>query len=374
MRTTRFWKSLDQLTAAATEAREWRARLGPEWPVGGPLLRPTGTLATSIACPSPGGAGCPRRVVRHDDGSIRAVCGESLRICDGLDLARDDIVILGLDRPRLIRAVAVALSLSERRAAPAAGAVTEIGTHDVLAGRGFPVFLVVPGPWFGDGIEPFAELAAVSGPRVLLIPTRRSLGAAASRYLDTLGVTRFALADILVADDRHRLATSQPVDDLFAKLRAAVRDTSTPTVAARGWKLPPDARWGEVSMRFRDREVIQVRFRGVTRPMEPDQLGMKSAKDGKPTRQWRLLWLLAAFRGELPRELPPKVLDRVPEFKRGYRRQKELLARSLIECFGIRDNPLPLEGDSFKASFVINADDLKQGRQGQHERNFADHA
>ena len=61
----------------------------------------------------------------------------------------------------------------------------EIGTHDVHAGRGFPVFLVVPGPWFGDGIEPFAELAAVSGPRVLLTPTRRSLGAAATRYLDT---------------------------------------------------------------------------------------------------------------------------------------------------------------------------------------------
>ena len=117
MRTTRFWKSLDALTDAATDAREWRARLGPEWPVGGPLLRPTGTLATSIACPSPGGAGCPRRVIRHDDGSIRAVCGESPRICDDLDLTRDDIVMLGLDRPKLIRAIAVALSLSERPAA-----------------------------------------------------------------------------------------------------------------------------------------------------------------------------------------------------------------------------------------------------------------
>ena len=66
--------------------------------------------------PVPGGAGCPRRVVRHDDGSIRAVCGDSPKVCDDLDLTRDDIAILGLDRPKLIRAIAVALSLSERRA------------------------------------------------------------------------------------------------------------------------------------------------------------------------------------------------------------------------------------------------------------------
>ena len=108
--------------------------------------------------------------------------------------------------------------------------MTEIGTHDVHAGRGFPVFLVVPGPWFGDGIEPFAELAAVSGPKVLLTPTRRSLGAAATRYLDTIGVTRFALADILVADDRHRLVAAQPVDVLFAELRAAVAGASAPLI------------------------------------------------------------------------------------------------------------------------------------------------
>ena len=159
MRTTRFWKSLDALPGCQTDTRAWAARLRNEWPAAAQLLRRTGALATSIACPSPGGPGCPRRVVRHDDGDIRAVCGDSPKICDDLDLTRDDIAILGLDRPKLIRAIASALALSERRAASNTGAVSEIGTHDVHAGRGFPVFLVVPGPWFGDGIEPFAELA-----------------------------------------------------------------------------------------------------------------------------------------------------------------------------------------------------------------------
>jgi hypothetical protein len=374
MRTTCFWKSLDELTDTATHAREWRARLGPEWPVGGPLLRPTGTLATAIACPSPGGAGCPRRVVRHDDGSIRAVCGDSPRACGDLDLTRDDIAVLGLDRPKLTRAIAGALVLSARPSAPGSGPVIEIGTHDVHAGHGFPVFLAVPGPWFGDGIEPFAELAAFSGRKVLLTPTRSSLGGPAIRYLDTLGVTRLALADILVADDRHRLVAVQPVEVLFAELRAAVAGASDATDPDPLWPLPPDARWGEVRITFVADEVINVSFRGQTRRFEPDQLWMKNAKDGKPIRQWRLLWLLAAFRGELPKELPPKVLERVPEFTTGYRRQKELLGQTLIACFGIRENPLPLEGRSFRARFLINADDLMQGRPGQHQRNFADTA
>ena len=85
MRISKFWKTLDALTDAATDRREWASLLGDEFgcvvvnesgcPL--PLVRSTGTPATSIACPSPGGEGCPRRVVHHDDGTFRAVCGDS---------------------------------------------------------------------------------------------------------------------------------------------------------------------------------------------------------------------------------------------------------------------------------------------------------
>jgi hypothetical protein len=362
MRTTRFWKSLDALTDAATDAPEWRARLGPEWPVGGPLLRPTGSLATSIACPSPGGAGCPRRVIRHDDGSVRAVCGESPRICDDIDLTRDDIVMLGVDRPKLIRAIAIALSLSELRRTPAAGAVLEIGTHDVHAGRGFPVFLAVPGPWFGDGIEPFAELAAVSGPRVLLTPTRSSLAAAAMRYLATLSVTHFALADILIADDTHRLVAVQPVEVLFGALRLAIAgplDAADPDLV---WSLPPDARWEEITIVFVADEVIHVSFRAQTRRFEPDQLGMKDARSGKPSRQWSYLKMFAIARGTLPVHPTKRIA--------GHQKQKQQLSARLRSCFGIQDEPIPVDGRDYRARFVVRADDLDQGKPGQRQRKF----
>ena len=363
MRTTRFWKSLDELTDAATDARDWRARLGPEWPATGPLLRRTGAVATTIACPSPAGDGCPRRVVRHDDGAVRAVCGESPRICDDLDLARDDVAILGLDRPKLIGAIAVALSLSGRTAT-ATGAVIEVGTHDIHAGRGFPVFLVMPGPWFGDGIEPFADLARISGPKVLLTPTRRSLGTAVTRYLDTIGVTRFALADILIADDRHRLAAMQLVDVLFAELRAAVARASASVDPDLVWRLPPDARWEQLTIVFVADEVVNVSFRGQTRRFEPDQFGMKDARSGKPSRQWSYLKMFAIARGSLPVHPSKRIA--------GHQKQKQELSALLRRSFGIRDEPIPVEGGDYRARFVIRADDLDQGKPGQRQRKFAD--
>lgn len=366
MRTTRFWKSLDELTDAATDARNWRARLGPEWPVGGPLLRPTGTLATTIACPSPGGEGCPRRVVRHDDGSNRAVCGDSPRACADLDLTRDDIAVLGVDRPKLIRAIAGALSLSERPSAPGSAPVIEIGTHDVHAGRGFPVFLAVPGPWFGDGIEPFAELAAVSGPKVLLTPTRCSLGAPATRYLDTLGVTRLALADIVASDDRHRLVAVQPVEVLFAELRAAVAGASDAADPDLVWPLPPDARWEEITIVFVAEEVINVTFRAQTRRFEPDQLGMKDARSGKPSRQWSYLKMFALAGGRLPVHPSKRIA--------GHQKQKQELSARLRSCFGIQDEPVPVHDGNYCARFVIRGDALEQGKPAQRQRKLADTA
>lgn len=366
MRTTRFWKSLDEVPGGETDARAWAARLREEWPAVAPLLRRTGALATSIACPSPGGPGCPRRVVRHDDGYIRAVCGESPKVCSDLDLTRDDIAIVGLDRPKLIRAITGALSLSEGPAASGLGPVIEIGTHDVHAGRGFPVFLAVPGPWFGDGIEPFAELEAVSGAKVLLTPTRSSLGPAAARYLDTLGVTRLALSDVLVADDRHRLVAVQPVEVLFAGLRAAVAGASDAADPDLVWPLPPNARWEEITIIFVADEVINVTFRAQTRRFEPDQLGMKDARSGKPKRQWTYMKALARSGGVLPVDPPRGV--------KGHQKQKQELSGALRECFGIPDEPIPVDSRDYRARFVIRADDLDQGKPGQRQRKLADTA
>lgn len=374
MRISKFWKALDALTDAATDRREWASLLGDEFACVVvdepdcllPLVRSTGTSATSIACPSPGGEGCPRRVVNHDDGTIRAVCGDSPKACADLDLNKNDIMIYGLDRVGLARSIATALDLSNRPASFDRRPVFRIGSHDVFAGRGFPVFLTVPGPLASEAAAQFDDVFAQPGPKLLLAPTSSSIPAQLAVALDREGVVRMALEDLVDLDDRGQMQPCQQSTVLFADLRAQVASGMDNAVSNLAWALPSNARWEEIGIRFVADEVVNVSFRGETRRFEPDGLGMKSAKDGKPKAAWTYLKAIAMQGGRLPVHHA-----RSAETSK-HQKQKQALSKALRAAFGISDDPLPTVGSDYVARFVANADDLQQGKLGQSRRKFAD--
>lgn len=364
MRISRFWNALDTLTGAATDRREWTHRLGDEFVHAAPFLRSTGMRATSIACPSPGGEGCPRRIVHHDDGNIRAICGDSPKACQNLDLDRDDITILALDRVRLARGLAEALDISNVPSSFEQSLVFRIGSHDVFAGLGFPIFLTIPGPTASEATAPFDELVALPGPKLLLAPTSASIPSPLATVLDRVGIARLALHDILVIDGQGQLRPSRPTEGLFADLRAQVGTRADGGPDDPIWPLPPDARWEEISIRFIAGEVVNVTFRGETRRFEPDTFGLKSAKNGKPRAAWTYLRTFALTGGRLPvHHANAKETSR-------YQKQKQALSKTLRAAFGIADEPIPTMNAEYTARFVISGDDLQQGKQGQTQRNF----
>jgi hypothetical protein len=374
MRISRFWNALDALTDAATDRREWANLLAyefasvvadePDCPL--PLVRSTGTLATSISCPSPGGEGCPRRIVHHEDNGIRAVCGDSLKACTDLDLNKSDIMVYGLDRVVLAGSVAEALDLSNRPASFDRRPVFKIGSHDVYAGRGFPVFLTVPGPFPSEDAAQFDDVVTHPGPKLLLAPTLSSIPAHLAASLDRNGVSRLALDDLLVLDERGQLQPCQPSVVVFADLRAQLASGMRNAAPKLAWALPTDARWEEIGIRFVADEVVNVSFRGETRRFEPDGLGMKSAKDGKPKAAWTYLKAFAVKGGRLP------VHHANSADISKHQKQKQALSKALRAAFGIPDDPLPTVGSDYVARFVANADDLQQGIQGQSRRKFVD--
>jgi hypothetical protein len=374
MRISKFWKALDALSDAATDRREWASLLGDEFRCVVvdepdcllPLVRSTGTPATSIACPSPGGEGCPRRIVHHDDGAIRAVCGDSPKVCADLDLNKNDIMIYGLDRVGLARSIAAALDLSNRPVSFDRRPVFRIGSHDVFAGRGFPVFLTVPGPLAPEDAAQFDEVIAHPGPRLLLAPTLSSIPAQLATALDREGVVHMGLEDLVDLDDAGRFQLCQPSTVVFADLRAQVASGMDNAVSNLAWALPTDARWEEIGIRFVADEVVNVSFRGETRRFEPDGLGLKSAKNGKPKAAWAYLKAFAMQGGRLP------VHHAKSTETSKHQKQKQALSKVLRAAFGIAEEPLPTVGDEYVARFVANADDLQQGQLGQSRRKFAD--
>ena len=363
MRISRFWKALDDFADAAASRWEWQATLGAEFESVEHLLRKAGRVR-ELPCPSPGGAGCPRHVVCHADGSIRAICGDQPKACADLDLDADDIAILRVDRSDLARRIARALGVSpHEQGRGTTGPVTRIGVHDVYAGRGFPVFLALPGPSADADLRPFAEVLDTPGPRLLLTSTAASLPDALNATSDRAGIVRMALADIMIVEN-GTLMLARPAAEIFAQLRDAVTRDAEGWQQGLAWSLPPDARWEEITMRFIAEEVLNVTFRGVTRRFEPDQLGMKNAKNGKPKAVWTYLKAFAQSGGRLA------VHRGDPSENARHQKQKQALSRALRDSFGIADEPIPTDGRDYVTRFVVGADDLEQGRQGQRQRNF----
>ena len=105
-------------------------------------------------------------------------------------------------------------------------------------------------------------------------------------------------------------------------------------------------------------------FRGETRRFEPDDLGLKNAKNGKPKAGWTYLRAFAQHGGRLPvHHANAKETPR-------HQKQKQQLSKALRNAFGISEEPIPTEGSEYVPRFVVNADDLQQGKQGQSRRIF----
>ena len=336
-RLRRFWKALETLPRPAAERLEWRRLLGDEWFLAEPLLRQTGALVERIWCPSPSGVDCPRRVIRHDADRIVAVCGDRPKNCDTLSLALEDIAVLELDIGRFAQALAGPLGLKPTPSWIREPDILELGEHQVAAGRGVPVVLL----WARTPDQAAQAIAflvhAMDAPFAVATMTDRFVGAEARAKIRSAGGMHALLCDAVGADDQGTFVGQYASQEVFA----AVCQSVSPG-PQRAWVLPPDARWEELAFDFVELEVINVRFRGETRRFEPEHLGMKNRKNGRPTLQWALLKQLAVAGGELH--------WRDPGATTSIKKQKQALSDRLKAAFGIEASPI--KWDEARSAYV----------------------
>jgi hypothetical protein len=133
---SKWWSALETIPGRSVERLEWKRTLEDEWPVAEPYLRSTGRIVEQIWCPSPGGDGCPRRVVRHDDGRVVAVCGDRPKRCDPLDLKFEDVVVLAIDWAKLRATLARLLEVDTTTAADLRHGLHRLGEHLVARSTG----------------------------------------------------------------------------------------------------------------------------------------------------------------------------------------------------------------------------------------------
>jgi hypothetical protein len=294
----------------------------------------------------PGGDGCPRKVVKHADGRFRAVCGNKPADCDSVDLTRDEITCLTLDRAKLAAAVGAVFNAEGETTPPVNGAAMVVGSHGVAAGIGIPIILMIPGPMAVPSGDTLTALGISAGPMAIAVPTSRSIPPSLNAAFATLGHAVLALSDIILVKD-HRLVGNRPADELLAALRDKLLAARAPTTSGRVWLLPADARWEDLTFDLVADDAVNVRFGAETRKFGPEQLGMRNKKNGKPTLAWRLLGAMAMKAGTLSWN------DR--EASVGLKKQKQLLSTLLRNAFGIPDDPIVWRAGQghYQARFTI---------------------
>jgi hypothetical protein len=333
----------------AADRLEWRRLLEDEWPVAEPLLRRTGRVVEQVWCPSPGGDGCPRRVVHHDNGRIVAVCGDRPRHCDPLDLTFEDLVVLGVDGPRLRTQLAVVFAVDTATGADLGHGLHRLGEHLVASGNGVAMVLLIP-----EAIpaKPLAVLPAVldrTDPVVLLTPTRELLGDGVRDALKARGGLALPLIETVGADATGALAALRPAAEILGDVRERLIRKRKIKAPEYGFPTPPGARWQQVSIRFISGHDVHIQVRQEAGAYNFAQMAManRKKKPAEPNVQWRLLADFAESGGELT--------WRDSAANRKLAKRRELLAKRLKTFFGIDEEPfetLP-NGAGWRARFKI---------------------
>lgn len=355
--TTALWTAVETIPLGGAPRKHWQVLTGSDWAAASSLLRATGMEADTIPCFKIRPGGCNRTIVTHSADNIRAFCTEPEKLCSSEKLTGADAEVLAIDRVKLAAALAFALRLDGGRIPNSEQRLLHLGMHNVSAGLGFPVFLVLGGTDFLDAASTFVEVERVAGPKLVLTPTEQGLGLPARAYLDKIGATMMYIDRLVTLDRNGALKPVAPPEQLFAELRA----TLDGSLDRAPWRLPATAKWEEVTIQFISADKITVGHNGQTRTFEASELDMLDRRKKVPDSQWALLKIIAQHGGRIPLPAPGK--DRKP---------KEGLSKKLIAAFGIPGDPIKAKGGEYVALYVTNAEGLKQGRQGAHQRNFAD--
>lgn len=345
---TALWPALEQLPGLAACLGTWRDHVGDDLDAIAGLLRPTDRRAARIPCPSPGGDGCPRRVIEHADGTVVAVCGDRPQRCDPIEVCRAELILHALDPWRLCATVASVLQLDDMfQVVGACWQTWRVGDYVPLSGARFPVYLSIP-----DSPERVHTVAVrlvgiADRPFLILIPARAQVDPVTSELLSRTKSRILALEDLVAVDDDGRWTGQRSAAELFREFRLGVLGENGPAVPVIRFPTPPDARWEEVAIRFINQHQVHVRVGDNAGVYEYTQMGMVNSKNDLPTKQWELLQLFAKHNGELTWD--SSGADR----KHAHRRLS--LARQLRSFFGIEGDPFELlpRGRGWRTRFTI---------------------
>ncbi len=338
----RLWRALENIQGWAGVRSVWREHMGDELQFLEPLLSPIEELAMSVPWP---GTVEGRKVIVHDDDDIVAVDRET---SEASPITREDIVLWKLAADTLFAGAATALGLAGTPSSVGMGnRLWWLGEFVPVEGERFPVYLATTRD-ANDLLKSAGHVSALSRrPFLLVTPTRRTVSDAVNGVVEGRGSAWVTLDETLTWKGEGVFDPRRPLADLVRPFMERHVPVTTRSAASR-FPTPPGATWEQVSIRFRDGHTVSIAAMGQSGVCGYADLGMSSGKNSTPTKQWDLLRIFAQEGGVLTwgsRKASPK-----------HRKQKQILAASLQQFFGIAGDPFALEDNGWRARFRVESD------------------
>lgn len=331
----------------------WKELAGTDFHVLMGYLRPTRDISDSYPCPKPGGEGCPRRVVFHDDDDIVAVCGNSPPDCDPVKLTKADLIVYELDVKKFFSQLNAYLGF-RTNIVPVKGlcGAWSTGEYIPVAGKSFNVYFVIPSD--ASGMMNIVSALTSSGDTEIIVitPTKELCHRDVVRHLKNRQCLLLAIEDVFFSDGNGGITAALPPEEILAEFNSKVLPSQEEKDSSMViFDTPPDARWEDVIINFQDGHRVSVSAKGVSGTYHYSQMGMVSRRNGKPTKQWELLRQFA--------DEPGHVLDwKSAAADHNNKKRKQLLSKNLREFFRLETDPFmpTADGKGWMPRFLLNSD------------------
>jgi hypothetical protein len=128
-------------------------------------------------------------------------------------------------------------------------------------------------------------------------------------------------------------------------------------------KLPSDTKWEHITIQFLDYDKVKIQAPGhFTKVVDYRKMGFENLKNGKPNTQWKLLYDLSRYRGDLSWTIATyrKKVDSHPLSTPKIRKQIQRLSGSLKQYFNINEPPFYdyVKYEAYKTKFFLLPDPL----------------
>lgn len=324
------------------------------------LLIPTGEYAHAIACDHPQSA-CYRKVVRHDEDDIEAVCCAKGMRCDNQALTRADITAYRLDEQQLFEHCANAMAIVPRpQRINGCQLLWQIGEINPGAQRRLPVYTSLANETTRSEQTLQQLCLQQQQPFTLILPTRRFITQACLTLARQYSINLMSIDDLLTLGEDNAVQPHKDARQAIDSWLTSVSPRPDKPSEHTQFPTPVGISWEDITITFLARDIIRINCKGSIainwERLHIPGMAVNSNREKTPSDRWWLLMALAMNNGTLAIREAESLLKQHSWYS--IRKQKSLLAQALKHFFGLSDEPISFDrvNQVYRTRFKLRQD------------------